>query len=182
MCTRKGHAASVRRQSRQRLRNTSNFSNRWIGEKYPAKAEAAIVRCCPPKKPEERNAGDSGSKLPPRTRRDLDTRRADGRARARPSALRVSRSRRVRGGSLLPESPAFRSSGFFGGQHRTIAASAFAGYFSPIHRFEKFEVLRSRWRLCRLTDAACPLRVHKVFLQFPNLNLEQNPSLTALAI
>jgi len=26
------------------------------------------------------------------------------------------------------------------------------------------------------------LRVHKVFLQFPNLNLEQNPSLTALAI
>ena len=46
LCTRKGHAASVRRQSRQRLRNTSNFSNRWIGEKYPAKAEAAIVRCC----------------------------------------------------------------------------------------------------------------------------------------
>jgi len=26
------------------------------------------------------------------------------------------------------------------------------------------------------------LRVHKVFLQFPNLNLEQNPSLTTLAI
>jgi len=49
------------------------------------------------------------------------------------------------------------------GQHRTIAASAFAGYFSPIHRFEKFEV-------------------HKVFQKFPNLNLEQNPSLTALAI
>ena len=24
--------------------------------------------------------------------------------------------------------------------------------------------------------------IHKVFLQFPNLNLEQNPSLTALAI
>ena len=47
LCTRKGHAASVRRQSRQRLRNTSNFSNRWIGEKYPAKAEAAIVRGCP---------------------------------------------------------------------------------------------------------------------------------------
>ena len=68
------------------------------------------------------------------------------------------------------------------GQPRAIAASAFTGYFSPIHRFEKFEVLRSRWRLCRLTDAACPLRVHKVFLQFPNLNLEQNPSLTALAI
>ena len=26
---------------------TSSFSNRWIGEKYPAKVEAAIVRCCP---------------------------------------------------------------------------------------------------------------------------------------
>ena len=47
LTARKGHAASVRRQSRQRLRNTSNFSNRWIGEKHPAKAEAAIVRCCP---------------------------------------------------------------------------------------------------------------------------------------
>ena len=46
LCTRKGHAASVRRQSRQRLRNTSNFSNRWIGEKYPAKAEGAMIRCC----------------------------------------------------------------------------------------------------------------------------------------
>ena len=46
LCTRKGHAASVRRQSRQRLRNTSNFSSRWIGRKYPAKAETAIVRCC----------------------------------------------------------------------------------------------------------------------------------------
>ena len=55
------------------------------------------------------------------------------------------------------------------GQHRTIAASTFAGYFSPIHRFDKFEVLRSRWRLCRLTDAACPLRVHKVQLHFPYL-------------
>mgnify|MGYP000828234779 CR=1 FL=1 len=62
------------------------------------------------------------------------------------------------------------------------SSSAFAGYFLPIHRYEKLEILRSRWRLCRLTDAACPLRVHKVFLQFPNLNLEQNPSLTALAI
>jgi len=47
LCTRKGHAASVKRQSRQRLRNTSNFSNRWIGEKYPVKAEAAIARGCP---------------------------------------------------------------------------------------------------------------------------------------
>ena len=54
-------------------------------------------------------------------------------------------------------------------QPRAIAASAFTGYFSPIHRFEKFEVLRSRWRLCRLTDAACPLRVHKVHLHFSNL-------------
>ncbi|MFR3447462.1 MAG: hypothetical protein ACLTUE_06520, partial [Oscillospiraceae bacterium] len=36
----------VRRQSRQRLRNTSNFSNRWIDEKDPTKAEAAIVWCC----------------------------------------------------------------------------------------------------------------------------------------
>ena len=46
LCTRKGHAASVRRQSRQRLRNTSNFSNRWIGEEYPPKAEDAIAWCC----------------------------------------------------------------------------------------------------------------------------------------
>ena len=46
-------------------------------------------------------------------------------------------------------------------QHRIYSSSAFAGHFSPLHRFEKFEV-------------------HKVFLQFPNLNLEQNPSLTAL--
>ena len=32
LCTRKGHAASVRRQSRQRLRNISSFSYRWIDE------------------------------------------------------------------------------------------------------------------------------------------------------
>ena len=37
LCTRKGHAASVRRQSRQRLRNTSSFPNRWIGKKDPAR-------------------------------------------------------------------------------------------------------------------------------------------------
>ena len=42
LCTRKGHAASVRRQGRQRLRNISNFSNRRIGEKYPAKAEEEL--------------------------------------------------------------------------------------------------------------------------------------------
>ena len=33
----------------EKRRNTlciSNFSNRWIGEKYPAKAEGAIMRCC----------------------------------------------------------------------------------------------------------------------------------------
>ena len=62
------------------------------------------------------------------------------------------------------------------------SAAALSGSFAPTYRFENLEILRSRWRLCRLTDAACPLRVHKVFLQFPNLNLEQNPSLTALAI
>ena len=60
--------------------------------------------------------------------------------------------------------------------------AALSGSFAPTYRFENLEILRSRWRLCRLTDAACPLRVHKVFLQFSNLNLEQNPSLTALAI
>ncbi|MBS5428457.1 MAG: hypothetical protein KHY52_04305 [Firmicutes bacterium] len=38
LCTRKGHAASVRRQSRQRLRNLSSFSYRWIDEKDPASA------------------------------------------------------------------------------------------------------------------------------------------------
>ena len=31
-----------------------------------------------------------------------------------------------------------------------------------------------------LTDAACPLRVHKVFLRFRNLRLEKNLSLSAL--
>ena len=67
------------------------------------------------------------------------------------------------------------------GQHRTIAASTFAGYFSPIHRFEKLEVLRSRWRLCRLTDAACPLRVHKVHLHFSNLVSTKNLPPNALA-
>ena len=41
-------------------------------------------------------------------------------------------------------------------------------------------VLRSRWRLCRLTDAACPLRVHKVPLHFPNLALPKNLSPSAL--
>ena len=34
-----------------------------------------------------------------------------------------------------------------------------AGSFLPVQRFGKLDVLRSRWRLCRLTDAACPLRV-----------------------
>ena len=38
LCTRKGHAASVRRQSRQRLRNLSSFSYRWIDEKDLASA------------------------------------------------------------------------------------------------------------------------------------------------
>ena len=37
LCTRKGHAASVRRQSRQRLRNTSSSPNRWTGKKDPAR-------------------------------------------------------------------------------------------------------------------------------------------------
>ena len=59
-------------------------------------------------------------------------------------------------------------------QRRIIASSAFAGYFLPIHRLEKFEVLRSRWRLCRLTDAACPLRVHKVHLHFSSLVSTKN--------
>ena len=44
LCTRKGHAASVRRQSRQRLRNISSFSSRWIGEKDPAAAADDFVR------------------------------------------------------------------------------------------------------------------------------------------
>jgi hypothetical protein len=56
-----------------------------------------------------------------------------------------------------------------------------AGSFSSIHRYEKLEILRSRWRLCRLTDAACPLRVHKVFLRFPYLALPKNLSPSNLA-
>ena len=39
------------------------------------------------------------------------------------------------------------------------SSAADAGAFSSIHRYEKLEILRSRWRLCRLTDAACPLPV-----------------------
>ena len=48
------------------------------------------------------------------------------------------------------------------GQPRAIAASAFTGYFSPIHRFEKFEV-------------------HKVHLHFSNLVSTKNLSPNALA-
>ncbi len=43
------------------------------------------------------------------------------------------------------------------------SAAALSGSFVPAYRFENLEI-------------------HKVFLRFPNLNLEQNPSLTALAI
>ena len=41
--------------------------------------------------------------------------------------------------------------------------AALSGPFAPTYQFENLEI-------------------HKGFLQFPNLNLEQNPSLTALAI
>ena len=43
------------------------------------------------------------------------------------------------------------------------SAAALSGSFVPAYRFENLEI-------------------HKGFLQFSNLNLEQNPSLTALAI
>ena len=43
------------------------------------------------------------------------------------------------------------------------SSAALSGSFAPTYRFENLEI-------------------HKVFLQFPNLNLEQNPSLTTLAI
>ena len=46
VCTRKGHAASVRLLRRQRLRNISSFSNRRIGGKDPPKRAGAIARCC----------------------------------------------------------------------------------------------------------------------------------------
>ena len=39
------------------------------------------------------------------------------------------------------------------------STAALSGSFAPTYRFENLEILRSRWRLCRLTDAACPLRV-----------------------
>ena len=45
----------------------------------------------------------------------------------------------------------------------TTSAAALSGSFAPAYRFENLEI-------------------RKGFLQFPNLNLEQNPSLTALAI
>ena len=43
------------------------------------------------------------------------------------------------------------------------STAALSGSFAPTDRFENLEI-------------------HKVFLQFANLNLEQNPSLNALAI
>ena len=43
------------------------------------------------------------------------------------------------------------------------SAAALSGSFAPTDRFEKLEI-------------------RKGFLRFPNLNLEQNPSLTTLAI
>ncbi|MDY4232045.1 MAG: hypothetical protein SOX74_08195 [Candidatus Faecousia sp.] len=43
------------------------------------------------------------------------------------------------------------------------SAAALSGSFVPAYRFENLEI-------------------RKGFLRFPNLNLEQNPSLTALAI
>ena len=61
------------------------------------------------------------------------------------------------------------------------SAAALSGSFAPTDRFENLEILRSRWRLCRLTDAACPLRVHKVFLRFSNLGLAKNLSPNLLA-
>ena len=56
---------------------------------------------------------------------------------------------------------------------------AFAGYFLPIHRFGKFGVLRSRWRLCRLTDAACPSRGTQSTPALPKPWLDQNLSANA---
>ena len=61
------------------------------------------------------------------------------------------------------------------------SAAALSGSFAPTYRFENLEILRSRWRLCRLTDAACPLRVHKVHPHFPNLALTKNLSPSVLA-
>ena len=43
------------------------------------------------------------------------------------------------------------------------SSAALSGPFAPTYRFENLEI-------------------RKGFLQFPNLNLEQNPSLTTLAI
>ena len=45
----------------------------------------------------------------------------------------------------------------------TTSAAALSGVFAPTDRFENLEI-------------------RKGFLRFPNLNLEQNPSLTTLAI
>ena len=42
-------------------------------------------------------------------------------------------------------------------QHHIIASARFDGSLSPMLRFEKLEILRSRWRRRSLTDAAMPL-------------------------
>ncbi|MCI6095542.1 MAG: hypothetical protein MR697_02480, partial [Clostridiales bacterium] len=67
---------------------------------------------------------------------------------------------------FLPNYAAPQALLFLVRQPRTIASARFAGSFPPILRFEKLEILRSRWRRRSLTDAACPLRVHTVFLRF----------------
>ena len=55
----------------------------------------------------------------------------------------------------------------------TLAMQFMARFGGPFP-FEKLEILRSRWRRRSLTDAAMPLRVHKVYLRFPNLDLTKN--------
>ena len=120
MCTRKGHAASVRRQSRQRLRNISRFSNRSVGAKDPLSAAADLFRgsleregnhettdpfLCQPEKPA-----------------DLDRRGpvAGFHRSADPRALPRRGSRDQRREHLVPEGPAY------GGEPR-LCAPARAG-------------------------------------------------------
>ena len=77
---------------------------------------------------------------------------------------------------FLPNYAAPQALLFLVRQPRTIASARFAGSFPPILRFEKLEILHSRWRRRSLTDAACPLRVHTGFLRFSNLALAKNLS------
>jgi len=65
------------------------------------------------------------------------------------------------------------------GQPRAIAASAFTGYFSPIHRFEKFEVHKVHLHFSNLvsTKNLCKFEL----IELPECRLPDDPNGTQIA-